>query len=104
MIVNLGVRFDQFDPGTQEATDWADMYLSDGALDKETSGYADVEAYSYINPRVGFSFPVSDKTKIHAQYGKFTQHPILNRLYLSDTRLASNLTQGNMTVSPNPSR
>ena len=103
LIVNLGVRYDQFDPGTQEAADWANMYLSDGALDKAASGYADVEAYTYINPRVGFSFPVSDKTKIHAQYGKFTQHPILNRLYLSDTRLASNLTQGNMTVSPNPS-
>ncbi len=103
LIVNIGVRYDQFNPNTQEATDWASIYMSNGAVDKAASGYRDVEAYTYINPRVGFSFPVSDKTKIHAQYGKFTQHPILNRLYLSDTRLASNLTSGNMTVSPNPS-
>ena len=103
LIVNLGVRFDQFSPNTQEAADWSDLWLADGKLDKERSGYKDVDPYTYINPRVGFSFPVSDKTKIHAQYGKFTQHPILNRLYLSDTRLASNFTQGNMTVSPNPS-
>jgi len=103
LIVNVGVRYDYFNPNTQEAADWTDIYTKDGALDRETSGFKDVEAYTYINPRIGFSFPVSDKTKIHAQYGKFTQHPILNRLYLSDTRLASNLTQGNMTVSPNPS-
>jgi len=103
LIVNVGVRYDYFNPNTQEAADWTDIYTKDGALDREISGFKDVEAYTYINPRIGFSFPVSDKTKIHAQYGKFTQHPILNRLYLSDTRLASNLTQGNMTVSPNPS-
>ena len=103
LIVNVGVRYDYFNPNTQEAADWTDIYTTDGALDREASGFKDVEAYTYINPRIGFSFPVSDKTKIHAQYGKFTQHPILNRLYLSDTRLASNLTQGNMTVSPNPS-
>lgn len=103
LIVNLGVRFDQFSPNTKAAKDWSDIWLKNGALDKDSSYYQDVDPYTYINPRLGFSFPVSDKTKIHAQYGKFTQHPILDRLYLSDTRLASNFTQGNMTVSPNPS-
>jgi len=36
-------------------------------------------------------------------YGKFTQHPILRNLYLSDTALSADLTQGNATVSANPS-
>jgi outer membrane receptor protein involved in Fe transport len=103
LIVNLGVRYDYFNPNTEAAEDWTDIYTTEGKIDRALSKFKKVDAYTYINPRIGFSFPVSDKTKIHAQYGKFTQHPILNRLYLSDTRLASNLTQGNMTVSPNPS-
>ena len=44
---------------------------------------------------------MTDRTVLHAQYGTFVQHPELARLYLSDTHLAANLTQGNMTVSPN---
>ena len=84
LIMNIGVRFDSFNPNAQEATDWADITVTDGKVDK--TSFKDVEAHTYINPRIGFSFPVSDKTKFHAQYGKFSQHPILNRLYLSDTR------------------
>ena len=106
LVVNAGIRYDSFDPGTEAAADWSDIWMVDGQIrevDRTTSGYSKVEPYTYINPRLGFSFPVTDKTKFHAQYGKFTQHPELNRLYLSDTRLSANLTQGNMTVSPNPS-
>lgn len=104
LVINAGIRYDSFDPGTEAPADWSDIWLlGDREVDRETSGYSEVEPYTYINPRLGFSFPVTDKTKFHAQYGKFTQHPELNRLYLSDTRLSSNLTQGNMTVSPNPS-
>jgi len=103
MIVNVGLRYDLFDAATQEAADWRDIWLTDGHIDRQLSQYRDVKAETYLSPRVGFSFPVTDQTKFHAEYGKFTQHPILNRLYLSDSRLAANLSQGNMTVSPNPS-
>mgnify|MGYP002630349711 CR=1 FL=1 len=103
MIVNIGLRYDSFDAATQEAADWRDIWLTDGHIDRELSNFRDVDPETYISPRIGFSFPVTDQTKFHAQYGKFTQHPILNRLYLADSRLAANLTQGNMTVSPNPS-
>ncbi len=103
MILNIGLRYDYFDPNTQEAADWRDIWLNDGRVDRELSNFRDVDPETYISPRIGFSFPVTDQTKFHAQYGRFTQHPILSRLYLADTRLAANLTQGNMTVSPNPS-
>ncbi|MFQ6609547.1 MAG: TonB-dependent receptor domain-containing protein [Fidelibacterota bacterium] len=103
MIVNIGLRYDSFDAATQEAADWRDIWLTDGHIDRDLSGFSSVDAESYISPRIGFSFPVTDQTKFHAQYGKYTQHPILSRLYMADSRLAANLTQGNMTVSPNPS-
>ena len=57
---------------------------------------------TFWSPRVGFAFPVTDKTVFHAQYGKYVQQPELNRLFLSYTRFLSNLEQGNYTTSQNP--
>jgi hypothetical protein len=36
-----------------------------------------------VSPRLGFSFPVTEKTIFHAQYGKMVQLPQLNLLYVS---------------------
>ncbi|NQT63664.1 MAG: TonB-dependent receptor [Candidatus Marinimicrobia bacterium] len=55
-----------------------------------------------ISPRLGLAFPVTDRTVFHAQYGKYVQQPQLNRLFLSYTRFAANLSQGNYTTSGNP--
>ena len=101
LILNIGVRFDQFDFNTKAPKSYDELFLKKGHIDRDKSGYKDVEAHTYISPRIGFSFPVTDRTVFHAQYGKFVQHPILNRLYVSDSHLAANLTQGNMTESPN---
>ena len=101
LVLNIGIRYDSFDFGSEAPTSWNDIYMKNGRIDHAASGYATVDAYTYLSPRVGVAFPVTDKTVLHAQYGKFVQHPILNRLYLSDSEFAANLTQGNMTVSPN---
>ncbi len=103
LTLNIGMRFDSFDFGSEAPASWDALYLSNGRIDRDASGYEKVDAYTYISPRVGMSFPVTDQTVLHAQYGKFVQHPILNRLYLSDSRFAANQTQGNMVVSPNGS-
>lgn len=101
MVVNLGVRYDYFNPNTDAPADWSNISMTDGRIDREASNYEAVEADVQLNPRLGISFPVTDKTKFHAQYGKFSQHPILSRLYLSDVVFAANFTQGNYTQSPN---
>lgn len=103
LVLNIGLRYDNFNFGSEAPTAWDEIYLDGGRIDHETSGYSTVDPYTYISPRVGVTFPVTDQTVLHAQYGKFVQHPILNRLYLSDSQFAANLTQGNMTVSPNGS-
>ena len=103
LVLNIGVRFDRFDFGSEAPASWDALYLSNGRIDHDASGYSKVDPYTYISPRFGVSFPVTDKTVLHAQYGKFVQHPILNRLYLSDSRFAANQTQGNMVESPNGS-
>ncbi|NOZ07999.1 MAG: TonB-dependent receptor [FCB group bacterium] len=103
MILNVGLRYDYFNSNTQAAADWNDIWITNGRIDRDLSNFKDVKAQTYISPRIGFSFPVTDRTKFHSQYGKYIQQPILDRLYLADSRLAANLSQGNMTVSPNPS-
>ena len=60
------------------------------------------EARTMWSPRIGFAFPVTDKTVFHAQYGKYLQQPELNRMFISYTRFLSNLQQGNYTTSANP--
>ncbi|HIC37928.1 MAG TPA: TonB-dependent receptor, partial [Candidatus Marinimicrobia bacterium] len=101
LVLSIGLRYDSFDFGSEAPATWDEIFLDNGRIDHVASGYKTVDSYTYISPRVGVTFPVTDKTVLHAQYGKFVQHPILNRLYLSDSHFAANLSQGNMTVSPN---
>jgi outer membrane receptor protein involved in Fe transport len=51
---------------------------------------------------LGISFPVSDRTVFHGQYGKFLQTPELNRLYVSTIQYAWNLQSGNFFTNENP--
>jgi hypothetical protein len=101
LVINLGLRYEYFNANTEAPADWNDISMTAGRIDREASGFAPVEADVQINPRLGFSFPVTDKTKFHAQYGKFSQHPVLSNLYLSDVVFAANFTSGNYTISPN---
>ena len=79
-IVNAGLRFDYFD---YEALRWKNIRLPLGA-DRMTVDEADLEdskVFTRVSPRLGISFPVSDKTQIYMNFGKFFQRPDLLRLY-----------------------
>ena len=43
---------------------------------------------SVISPRIGFSYPVTDRTVFHAQYGKFIQQSRLNDSYAGPARIS----------------
>jgi len=38
-----------------------------------------------ISPRIGFSYPISDKAKVHFNYGHFFQRPLLIRMFSRNT-------------------
>ncbi len=42
-----------------------------------------------VSPRIGFSYPISDKAKIHFNYGHFYQLPQLSYMYDRNTAAAS---------------
>ncbi|KAA3635401.1 MAG: TonB-dependent receptor, partial [Calditrichaeota bacterium] len=86
LIINAGLRFDYFDykalkiKNPSRPFDPENLNDADYVLDE-----SDVEAsekFSRISPRLGVSFPISDATQMHINYGKFFQRPDLNNLYV----------------------
>ncbi len=93
LIITAGVRFDYFDYKTdrlknpdlpmdpdsvQYKGDPSDsmLYILDQG-DLEPS-----EKFTRVSPRLGISFPVSDRTQMRVSYGKFFQRPDLQNLYV----------------------
>jgi len=99
LILNLGVRYDRIDPNAWQFKDMEAEWDEDGnyiegsggawagdGIKDEIFSEADTkesDAHTYISPRLGVSFPVTDRTIFHAQYGVFYQPPRLGDLYLS---------------------
>jgi len=119
MIINIGVRFDYFEPDGVVLTDDTDPsiyepikaknryydYGSDGLpnthdangtedngirddgeravtlADRQKYWYKDATSKFKISPRLGVSFPITDRGVIHFSYGHFFQIPRFERLY-----------------------
>jgi outer membrane receptor protein involved in Fe transport len=105
LVVSFGLRFDYFDYKSLriknlqyplDATGGTDL-----SLDRED--LEDSKKFSRLSPRLGVAFPVSDKTQMHINYGKFFQRPDLRRLYLGYDFLAARITAGSYYpfASPN---
>ncbi len=82
LIVNVGLRFDYFEPDGKYLKDpnkinELDEFLPpfpDSLLIKAKSKYQ-------VSPRIGLSYPISDKGAIHISYGHFFQIPPFENLY-----------------------
>lgn len=80
---NGGVRVDFLDANTYAFKDFrTDLYGLDGQVATEDD-FVDTKINWSVSPRLGFSFPVTDKTIFHTQYGKMIKLPQLNLLYVS---------------------
>jgi len=72
MIVNAGLRFDQFWPGGAIPEDFKSP---------ATSPLKKAEATSQLSPRFGIAYPITDRGVIHVSYGHFFQIPTFEFLY-----------------------
>jgi len=105
LVVNVGLRYEYFDPRTRSFAD-PQNYLAtsyDQDLDvvkEETLGEG--ASFDYVLPRLNFSFPVTDRTVFYAQYGKYVQMPSLNNFYrgLISLRTLSPTSSGNAFLAP----
>jgi outer membrane receptor protein involved in Fe transport len=101
LIINAGVRFDYYDTKDQRLKDPtnAPVHPTTGYLLPEA--WEKVDAFTQFSPRLGFSFPVSDRTVFYAQYGKFIQMPKLNNMYFGSADYRDQLfTGGNFFLAP----
>jgi outer membrane receptor protein involved in Fe transport len=97
MIANIGLRWDFYDFNTSYYLDKFSPYRNPefnplDATSKQYSGElaakADTKLTSVLQPRIGISFPVDEKTVLHLNYGVFTQRPAFQYIYVDRYKLA----------------
>jgi len=84
MVVNIGTRADIFNPKVKYAPDISNQ-----------DSVVNASIKYQISPRIGISFPVTDKQVFHLTYGHFFQNPALNNVY---TTLFPDLKRSNQTI------
>ena len=104
LVVNFGLRWDYLTPSTVALLsesfpmggEFPDSLNDPGALGPQD--LEDSKVYSRLSPRLGVGFPVSDRTLLHVNYGKFFQQPNLQDLYVSYGFLEHKLNLGGYFV------
>ena len=102
LVINFGARFDYINSDSKA---FVDPKLPDLALNKSTNevnpaGFKDVPSFQSVSPRLGLSFPVSDRTVFHTQFGKFVQQSRLRDIYQGMYATGSNIGGGFFIGAP----
>ncbi|OYD17510.1 hypothetical protein CH333_00705 [candidate division WOR-3 bacterium JGI_Cruoil_03_44_89] len=77
LVVNIGARLDYFTPG--EAILGDTLYQQQ--WEKATGLEWELEPTQFFSPRLGISHPISERTSIYFNYGRFQQIPQLQYLF-----------------------
>lgn len=124
-VVNAGLRWDYWNSNTYDIKDILDITNSKntklyGSPEKfkekyqnqavptdgwgsstsiDDDSFAKTKPYNILSPRLGFSFPVSDRTVFFAQYGTFSQLPPLAQSYNSQDYTRQLLNLGDISLN-----
>jgi outer membrane receptor protein involved in Fe transport len=101
LVMNLGLHVDHIRVAQQRIADPLNILLDANGLIDE-SNLLPAKNFTELSPRLGFSFPVTDRTVFHLQYGKYVQPATYSETYITWSVFASNLQNGNFTQSANP--
>ncbi len=96
MIINAGLRFDYFNSKTTLPVDLRNPL--DNPLFPNPNVDRDAESEYQISPRLGVSFPISDKGAIHFSYGHFFQIPSFENLYSNHNYIIDQTTSLSSTI------
>ncbi len=99
LVINFGLRFDYIDIDSKVFADPTKIVFDEND-EIDINSLEDSEPFQQVSPRLGFSFPVTDKTVFHAQYGKFIQQSRLRDVYLGYNVVADNIKGGFAIESP----
>jgi len=102
--LNFGLRYDYINPDSWAFDDPAGIGFNDTYnvvnVTNDSIGMHKTPATNQVSPRVGVSFPVSDMTVFHAQYGKFIQESELLDSYAGMGRIFQLVAGGNYIQPP----
>jgi outer membrane receptor protein involved in Fe transport len=93
LIINAGLRFDYFDTDDRELVDPANPAVDPATAMLADSAWMDKAPTLHLSPRIGFSFPINDKTVFYLNYGQFVQMPQLNEAYFSSYTYARQIVR-----------
>jgi len=100
LVVNAGLRYDYYAMDQYEPEDYTDPQIDAQTATLKVDHWKKVKAFNSISPRLGFGFPVTDKTKFHVQWGKFVQMPQMSQAYRSMSNIFSSLHGGYFYTNP----
>jgi outer membrane receptor protein involved in Fe transport len=92
MILNIGMRFDYFNPKTVVPSSVSDPLLQEYALDpsnietifdleERLKGAAPADIKKQLSPRIGISYPITEQDVLHVTYGHYFQLPMFDFFY-----------------------
>ena len=100
LILNAGLRIDYFDVDSWRFKDQASPVRDATNYTIDVSSMEKTATYTEISPRLGMSFPVSDRTVFHVQYGRFSQMPAMRDMFTGGAQLSQEL--GGQNYNPQP--
>ncbi len=94
---NLGLRFDYYNAETEYRLDPLEPRESNPFKQTRQSS----QSRTQLSPRIGITFPITDKMVLRFNYGQFFQRPPMDRMfsYLWFDRNQADLNQGNPNLT-----
>jgi len=87
LIVNAGLRYEAINQANLDLKDFDNPPLDRNyeIVDpfNEQYGFKDMPTQTYLLPRLGLGFPISDQASFRLNYGKYVQMAPMNQLYRS---------------------
>ena len=104
MVINIGLRYDVFDPASNYPSDRRNPANQLVLGDTMTSTYPQAPVIDQVSPRIGFAYQLGNQAVLHFSYGHFFQMPPLYAMYQNHSFLVSpndfGTTMGNVLLKP----
>ena len=104
MVINIGLRYDVFDPASDYPSDRRNPANQLVLGDSMTSTYPEAPIIDQVSPRIGFAYQLGNQAVLHFSYGHFFQMPPLYSMYQNHSYLVApsdySTTMGNVLLKP----
>ena len=87
MVINVGLRYDRFDPNTVYPSDRRNPNNQLDLPDSMMSTYPQAPATAQLSPRFGLAYQLGQAAVLHFSYGHFFQTPPFYALYTNNSFL-----------------